>query len=156
MEQALSRRRFRLAVAVGGAVLAAGTAAGVVFAAGAVSADATARASAQRAPTDVSPSAARVARDLVGSANSAAVSLGSKGGGGTIADASCLKGSPGSYACSFVRSVPGKSRDCAVAILNWTPHGDSTYTVQTAGKVALAPEECGPVKKVLHVLGTSG
>jgi hypothetical protein len=55
-----------------------------------------------------------------------------------------------------VRSVPGKNRDCAVAILNWTPHGDSTYTVQTAGKVALAPEECGPVKKVLHVLGTSG
>jgi hypothetical protein len=63
---------------------------------------------------------------------------------------------PGSYACSFVRTVRGTNSDCAVAILAWTPHGDSTYTVKTAGKVALAPEECGPVKKVLHVLGNSG
>jgi hypothetical protein len=55
-----------------------------------------------------------------------------------------------------VRSVRGKGRDCAVALLRWTPHGDSTYTVQTAGRVALAPGQCGPVKKVLHALGTSG
>jgi hypothetical protein len=91
--------------------------------------------------------------DLVGSTNAAAVSLGERG---TITGASCLEGSPGSYACSFVRTVRGRNSDCAVAILAWTPHGDSTYTVKTAGKVALAPKECGPVKKVLHVLGTSG
>jgi hypothetical protein len=154
MEQALSRQRFRLVVAVASAVIASGTAAGVVFAAGVVTPGEIEPGQAQAAwPPETPPTAARVQIDLVGSPNAAAVSL---GGSGTIAGASCLEGSPGSYACSFVRNVLGKGRDCAMAILAWTPHGDSTYTVKTAGKVALAPEQCGPVKKVLHVIGTSG
>ncbi len=69
---------------------------------------------------------------------------------------SCLAGGDGSYACSYVRTQPGNAGTCGVAILRWTPNGASTFTVQTAGRVALAPEQCGPVTKVLHVLGTSG
>jgi len=34
--------------------------------------------------------------------------------------------------------------------------GSASSSPQDGRKVALAPEECGPVKKVLHVLGTSG
>jgi hypothetical protein len=153
MERALSRRRFRVLVAVVGSVLAAGAAAGVVFAAGSLSAGPPVAEAQPTRPAETPPTATRVQIDLVGATNAAALSLDESG---TIAGASCLEGSPGSYACSFVRSVRGKGRDCAVAILAWTPKGDSTYTVETAGKVALAPEECGPVKKVLHVLGTSG
>ena len=89
---------------------------------------------------------------LAGATNARSVEL----GGGTIAHVSCLQGSPRSYACSFVRTSPSKGSSCGVAILLWTPEGNSTFTVQTAGRVALAPDECGPVTKVLHVLGTSG
>jgi hypothetical protein len=140
-------------VAVLAIVVAAGAATGVVLAADVVGPGHARRATVRSlAVGDVPPSAERVERDLVGSTKAAAASM----GGGTVANASCLQGSPGSYACSFVRAVPGKGLDCALAILKWTPHGDSTYTVQTAGRVALAPEQCGPVKKVLHVLGTGG
>jgi hypothetical protein len=154
--QALSRRTFWLVVAVAGFGLAAATAAGVVLAANVVSPGhidrTTTRGSA--APRTTPPSAARVELELVGATNAAATAM---AGGGTIAHASCVEGSPGSYACSFVRTEPGKkARTCAVAVLSWTPGGDSTYTVVTAGRVALEPGECGPVKKVLHVLGTTG
>jgi hypothetical protein len=40
-------------------------------------------------------------------------------------------------------------------MLKWAPEGASTYTVLQSGRVDLAPAECGPVTKVLHVLGTS-
>jgi hypothetical protein len=151
--RALDRLTFGLVVTAVGIVAAAGAATGVALAADVVSPHHAGEVKAR--PTrvgDVAPSAEEVARDLVGGTNATAAAM----VGGTIANASCLEGSPGSYACSFVRIVPGRVRDCAVAILKWTPRGDSTYTVQTAGRVALAPEQCGPVKKVLHVLGTSG
>ena len=89
---------------------------------------------------------------LAGAANARSAIV----GGGKIAHVSCLQGGPRSYACSFVRTARAKSSSCAVAILSWTPARASTFTVQTAGRVALAPSECGPVAKVLHVLGTSG
>jgi hypothetical protein len=69
---------------------------------------------------------------------------------------SCISGGPGSYACSYVRTLPGNAGTCGVAILRWTPNAASTFTVQTAGRVALAPAQCGPVTKVLHALGSSG
>jgi hypothetical protein len=40
-------------------------------------------------------------------------------------------------------------------MLKWAPDGDSTYMVQTAGRVALAPSQCEPVTKVMHVLANS-
>jgi hypothetical protein len=41
-------------------------------------------------------------------------------------------------------------------MLKWTPEDMArTYTVQSSGRVALMAAECGPVTKVLHVLGTS-
>ena len=93
-----------------------------------------------------------VETDFVGVTNAHSAAIGSRA---KIGNASCVQGDPGSYACSFVRFAPPKPSVCAVAILKWTPGGDSTYTVQTTGRVPLAPGQCGPVKKVLHVLGTS-
>jgi hypothetical protein len=123
-------------------VLAATTAAGVVLAANVVSSGHAAVVTTVRSPAGprtTPPSAARVELELVGAANAE----GTRAGGGTIAHASCVQGSPGSYACSFVRREPGRAGTCAVAILSWTPDGDSTYTVVTAGRVALEPGEWG-------------
>jgi hypothetical protein len=101
---------------------------------------------------DSPPTAEAVAVQLAGVVNAHAAKV----GGGKIGHVSCLQGSPASYACSYVRIESVKGSSCALAILRWTPHADSTFTVQTSGRVALAPSECGPVRKVLHVLGTSG
>lgn len=98
------------------------------------------------------PTAEAVAVQLAGATNARSAMV----GGGELSHVSCLQGSPRSYACSFVRTTRAKGSSCAVAILSWTPTRASTFTVQTAGRVALAPGECGPVAKVLHVLGTSG
>lgn len=76
--------------------------------------------------------------------------------GGRIGQVSCIAGGPGSYVCSYVRAG-ANSAVCAVAMLAWTPQNLSgMFTVQSSGRVALAAAECGPVTKVLHVLGTSG
>jgi len=145
---------FRLAIALGATVVAAATAAGVVLAAGLVtpakpsSASAAAPAPARRAPT-----AEAVAAQLAGVANTHATLTGA---GGRIDRVSCVSAAPGSYACSYVRTIPGNGGVCAVALLEWTPESQDTYTVQTSGRVALSPARCGPVRKVLHVLGTSG
>ena len=69
---------------------------------------------------------------------------------------SCIEGSVGSYACSFVRALPPQPGVCSVALLRWTPDAGSTYTVTTAGRVDLPATQCGPVTKVMHVLGTGG
>lgn len=144
----LSRRSFRLVVVVGGATVAATIATGVVFAAGMMThpvrqAVPSARPAVQRPPT-----AARVAREL--SQLSAVVDS------GRIGQVSCLEGDPGSYVCSYVRAG-ANSAVCAVAMLKWTPLDLSrSYAVQSSGRVSLAAAECGPVTKVLHVLGTSG
>ena len=154
--QVLSRRSFRLAVVVGSAIIAATTAVGVVFAAQLVSrphqARAAKRASARPA-TPTPPSAREVERHFVGVNNAHAAQIKSRA---RIGNASCVQGNPGSYVCSFVRTVPPKPAVCAVAMLKWTPTGTSTYTVEQAGRVALPAAQCGPVQKVLHVLGTSG
>jgi hypothetical protein len=99
------------------------------------------------------PAAAEVAAQLTGVANNHATLTGA---GGRIAQVSCIAGGRGSYACSYVRTIPGNGGICAVAILEWTPDAASTYTVKTSGRVSLPAARCGPVTKVLHVLGTSG
>ena len=141
---------FRLGAFGAAALVSAGVAASVVFGAGLT----TQGTKAARAATvvDRPPTAEAVAAQLAGVADAQAA----KAGGGTIEHVSCLQGSPASYACSYVRTVPARGSACAVAILSWTPHGASTFTVQTAGRVALPPGDCGPVRRVLHVLGTSG
>ena len=143
----LTRRSFRLAVVVGGAIVAATVATGVVFAAHLMT-HAPRRAAAPIHVTAPSPpSAAKVASELS--------KLSVVGDGGRIGQVSCLQGAPGSYVCSYVRAA-GESAVCAVAMLKWTPEDLSrTYIVQTSGRVSLSPAECGPVKRVLHVLGTS-
>ena len=132
-------------VAVFGTLIAAATAAGVVLVGGFASSGVAARI--QTKP----PTAAAVAIQLEGAVNARSGMT----GGGRIDQASCVAGDPGGYACSYVRTVRSE-RSCGVAILRWTPDADSTFTVQTAGRVALAPSACGPVTKVLHVVGTSG
>jgi hypothetical protein len=144
----LSRRSFRLAVVIGGATVAAAIATSVVFAAELITqaprpAIASAHAVAQKAPP-----AAKVARELT--------KLSAVVDSGRIGQVSCLEGDPGSYVCSYVRAG-SDSAVCAVAMLKWTPLDMSrAYTVQSSGRVSLSAAECGPVKKVLHVLGTSG
>ena len=145
----LSRRSFRLAVVVGGTTIAAATAVGVVFAAQLVTGPRPAVPHAQRVTP---PSAAEVVQHLVGVSNAHAMATGSAA---RIGKASCVEGDPGSYVCSYVRGVSPGDRVCAVAMLKWTPNGESTYTVLQSGRVDLAPGDCGPVTKVLHVLGTS-
>ena len=99
------------------------------------------------------PTPLQVESDLTGVANTRSIEIGSPA---RLVHMSCISASPGSYACSYVRIVPPNPGSCALAVLEWTPDSASTYTVKTAGRVALPPEKCGPVKKVLHVLGTSG
>jgi hypothetical protein len=143
---------FRLAAVALGALVVAATAAGVVLAARFVSPGRTVNA----APAHLQargPTAAAVADQLAGASNARSEMTAD---GRRISHVSCISGGPGSYACSYVRTVPGKGVTCALAILRWTPSGASTFTVQTAGRVALPPRRCGPVAKVLHVLGTSG
>jgi hypothetical protein len=145
---------FRLAVALGATVVAAATAAGVVLGAGLLMhANPLPTPQAAAAATPRPPTAAAVAGQLSGVANAHATLTGD---GGRIAQVSCVSAAPGSYACSYVRTIPGNGGICAVALLRWTPESADTYTVQTSGRVALAPAACGPVRKVLHVLGTSG
>jgi hypothetical protein len=98
------------------------------------------------------PSAREVAQDFLDVNNAHATAIGSAARFGKV---SCLQGDPGSYVCSYVRTVPPSAGVCAVAMLKWTPDATSTYTVQTAGRVSLTPAACGPVTKVLHALGTS-
>jgi hypothetical protein len=150
--QGLGRRAFLLTLLVVGTVVAAIAALSVVFGAELVTST---NAPAAVAATDprTPPTAAQVEQDLVGLANTHSVAIGSAA---RIRHASCVSGSPGSYACSYVRIVPPGGGVCAVALLRWTPDRASTYTVTTAGRVSLPPEQCGPVTKVLHVLGTTG
>jgi hypothetical protein len=143
---------FRLAVALGATVVAVATAAGVVLAAQLVTEDNDTSAAAAAASVRP-PTATSVAGQLAGVADAHATLTGE---GGRIDHVSCVSAAPGSYACSYVRTIPGNGGICAVALLRWTPKSMDTYTVQTSGRVALAPEQCGPVRKVLHVLGTSG
>jgi hypothetical protein len=143
---------FRFVVGVGGAVVVIATAAGVVLAARLVAGGKTALPAAAAAPMRP-PTAGAVAGQLAGVANAHATLTGA---GGRIEHVSCISGGRGSYACSYVRTVPGNGGVCAVALLRWTPHSASTFTVQTSGRVALAPGRCGPVTRVLHALGTSG
>lgn len=144
----LGRRAFRLAVVVGGATIAAAIATGVVFAAQLMTHVARPAVAATHPAEQRPPAAAKVATEL--SELSAMID------GGRIGQVSCLQGDPGSYVCSYVRAG-ADSPVCAVAMLKWTPQDLSrTYSVQASGRVALAAAECGPVKKVLHVLGTSG
>jgi len=148
----LGRRSFRLTVVIGGATIAAATAVGVVFAAQLVTGPRPAASHAHvHRMTTTPPSASEVAQHLVGVSNAHAMATGSSV---RIGKASCVEGDPGNYACSYVRGV-STGRVCAIAILKWTPKGASTYTVLQSGRVDLAPAECGPVTKVLHVLGTS-
>jgi len=149
----LGRRSFRLTVVIGGATIAAATAAGVVFAAQLVTGPRPAVSHARlHRVTTTPPSASEVAQHLVGVSNAHAMAIGSSV---RIGKASCVEGDPGNYACSYVRGASPNARVCAIAMLRWTPKGASTYTVLQSGRVDLAPAECGPVTKVLHVLGTS-
>ena len=124
--------------------MAAATAAGVVLAAQVISGP-TRTAAAARTTSRPAPTAAEVARDLVGVTTLAQ--------GEWISRVSCVEGSTGSYVCSFARP---QADACAVAMLKWTPDRPSMFTVQAAGRVLLAAEECGPVTEVLHALGASG
>jgi len=142
-------------VVVGGATIAAATAVGVVFAAQLVTGPRHVVAHPQRvtnAQRVTPPSAVEVAQHLVGVSNAHAMATGSAA---RIGKASCVEGDPGSYVCSYLRVSPASAGVCAVAMLKWTPNGQSTYTVLNSGRVDLAPGDCGPVTKVLHVLGTS-
>jgi hypothetical protein len=140
---------FRFGLFVAAALIVAAAATGVVFGARLMGPGKAASA----VPIAVAaPTAEAVAAQLAGATNARSAMV----GGGTIAHVSCLHGGARSYACSYVRTSPAKGSSCAVAILLWTPQLASTFTVQTAGRVALAPSRCGPVTKVLHVLGTSG
>jgi hypothetical protein len=152
--QGFDKRAFELTLLLGGAMVAAVTALTVVFGSDLV-VDANANAPAALVAIDprTPPAAEQVERDLVGLTNAHSLAIGSAA---RIGHASCVSGGPGSYACSYVRIVPPGSGVCAVALLRWTPNKASTYTVTTAGRVALPANECGPVTKVLHVLGTSG
>jgi len=95
-----------------------------------------------------------LADQLVGAVNQGTKEMGNKG---KISKASCLRGAPGSYACSYVRKAPGKTADCAVALIRRTRQaGLVKLTVHAAGKVSLPPSRCGPVTKVLHALGATG
>ena len=133
---------------VGGATIAAVTATGVVFAAQLMTHAPRRAAAPVAAAVPTPPTAAQVARDLAG--------LSAVVDGARIGQISCLEGDPGSYVCSYVRAGAG-SAVCAVAMLKWTPFERSrTYTVQTSGRVPLAPSRCGPVQQVLHALGTAG
>jgi len=145
--QSFGRRTFQLAVAAGGAFVAAATAAGVVLAA-----SSRPELIVRKTVKDAPPAARVVETDFVDVANAHSAAIGSTA---KIGKASCVQGDPGSYACSFVRAAPPKPSVCAVAILKWTPGSLSTYSVQTTGRVPLAPSQCGPVQKVLHVLGNS-
>jgi len=149
-------------VAAGGAFVAAATAAGVVLAANLVTtshvrpghraASSRPELIVRKTVKDAPPAARVVETDFVDVANAHSAAIGSTA---KIGKASCVQGDPGSYACSFVRAAPPKPSVCAVAILKWTPGSLSTYSVQTTGRVPLAPSQCGPVQKVLHVLGNS-
>lgn len=150
--QGLEKRAFEVTLLAGGAVVAAVAALTVVFGSQLVTDTSPPAALAAIAPR-TPPSAEQVEQDLVGLANTYSLDIGSAA---RIGRTSCVSGSPGSYACSYVRIVPPDRGVCAVALLRWTPNAASTYTVTTAGRVALPAEECGPVTKVLHVLGTSG
>jgi len=132
---------------VGAALVVAASAAGVVFGARLTQGK---PAHAAGAVVLRAPTAAAVAEQLAGATNARSAMT----GGGKLGHVSCIQGSPRSYACSYVR-IRSSASTCAVAILRWTPKGSSTFTVQTSGRVALTPEQCGPVTKVLHVLGTS-
>ena len=140
---------------MGATLVAATTVAGVVFAGQLVTQGKTAKAATDDMPKapDAAPDAQTVAVQLAVAANARSRMT---AGGGRIDHVSCIQGGPDSYACSYVRTVPSRGNSCAVAILRWTPNPSSTYTVQKAGRVRLAPEACGPVTRVLHVLGTSG
>jgi hypothetical protein len=142
---------FRLVVALGATVVAVVTATTVVFAAQLMTPDRATPSASAAAP--VPPSAAAVAGELAGVTNAHATLTGE---GGRIGHVSCVSAAPGAYACSYVRTIPGNGGICAVALLRWTPDGADTFTVQTSGQVALPAAQCGPVKKVMHVLGTSG
>jgi hypothetical protein len=141
---------FRRAVVFGVALIAAATAAGVVFGAQLVTNAKTAKAAAVPVRTQ-EPTAAVFADQFASAANARSAMIGD---GGTIGHVSCVEGSRASYACSFVRSRPGRGSSCA--ILRWTQNPFSAFVVQRAGRVAPPPAECGPVTNVLHVLGTSG
>jgi len=143
---------FRLAVALGSTVVAVATATCVVFAAQLVTQGRTTP-SAAAAASVRPPEASSVAGQLAGVVNAHATATGA---GGRIDHVSCVSAAPGSYACSYVRTIPGNGGVCAVALLRWTPESASTFTVQASGRVALPAAECGPVRKVFHVLGTSG
>jgi hypothetical protein len=142
---------FRLVVAIGATVVAVVTATAVVFAAQLMAPDRATPAASAAAP--VPPSASSVAGQLAGVTNAHATLTGE---GGRIGHVSCIAAAPGAYACSYVRTIPGNGGVCAVALLRWTPDTADTFTVQTSGQVALPAAQCGPVKKVMHVLGTSG
>lgn len=150
----MGRRGFRLAAVVGGATIAAATATGVVLAGHIANrAHAANHTPAFHKATRATPTVSQVEGQLAGVVNAHAAATGRSE---RIEHVSCITGGPGSYACSFVRTAPSQSGICSVAILRWTPDGDSTYTIVTAGRVALAAAACGPVQKVLHVLGTGG
>jgi hypothetical protein len=150
--QVLGRRGFRLAVVIGGVTIAAATATGVVLAGHFVNPPHALAHAAVQKTARVTPTTSQVEHHLAGVVNVNSEAIGKAV---RIEHVSCISGSPGSYACSYVRSTPSRPGICSVAILNWTPDGDSTYTVMTAGRVALSAAACGPVTKVLHVLGTS-
>ncbi len=149
--QALGTRSYRLAIVVGTTTTATALAVAVVFGAQLVSGTPRPAAAATSSPSP--PSAVDVARELAGLINAHSKAIGSAARIGRV---SCVQGGPGSYACSYVRVVPPAAGVCAVALLRWTPHTASTYTVGTVGRVALSPGACGPVTKVLHVVGSSG
>ena len=146
------RRAFQGTLFVGGTVVAAIAAVGIVFGSQLVIGTA-APAAVVKIRHRTPPKPLQVESDLIGLANTRSIQIGSPA---RLGHMSCISASPGSYACSYVRIVPPHGRVCALAVLEWTPDKASTYTVKTAGRVALPPEKCRPVTKVLHVLGTSG
>jgi hypothetical protein len=149
---AFGKHAFQLVLLAGGMVVAAVAALAVVFGSELVT-DPTAPAAIVTIRPHTPPAAEVVEKELVGVINAHSITIGSTA---RIAHASCVAGGDGTYACSYVQIVPPKTGACALAVLEWTPNTTSTYTVKTAGRVPLPPEECRPVTKVLHVLGTSG
>ena len=61
---------------------------------------------------------------------------------------------PASFARAWWEKDAGG--DTRPLLIKWTPDRPSMFTVQAAGRVLLAAEECGPVTEVLHALGASG
>jgi hypothetical protein len=123
------------------ALVACLTAAATYFGSTAFGSDTPATQSPTAAHTrDSTPTAAQFARALTGATNQF-------GGGRSITNTHCVKGSPGRYMCAYT-VVKTSGHECHLMQGTWTPGEASTITVTLAGRT----DRCDSVRDAIMSL----